>query len=94
MSPVHYLFQRGVIFSTEVAREAVLIVSMPGVAGLTKTPFSTTCIALALRLERGSFFLALIHAYIPWLNFVVILTRGKYLLKTLVKKKKKIVTSK
>ena len=77
------------ISSTKVAGEVVLVILVSGVAGLTKTPFYTMRIALAPRLERGSFFLALIRAYIPWLNFVFIPIRGKYLLKTLVRKKKK-----
>ena len=83
------LFQRGIISSIKVAREAVLVVSVPevvGLVGVTEAPLSITCTILALTLERGSFFLAFIHVYIPWLNFVVIPTRGKYLLKKILKK--------
>ena len=69
LSLVHrFLLRRGIISSTKVAREAVLVVSMPrvaGVAGVTEVPISTTRTILALRLEKGSFFLALIRAYIP-----------------------------
>ena len=64
----HFLLRRGIISSTKVAREAVLVVSVPrvvGVAGVTEVPISTTRTILALRLEKGSFFLALIRAYIP-----------------------------
>ena len=46
-----------IISSTKVAREAVLVVSMPRVARVarvTEVPFSTTHTVLALRLERGS----------------------------------------
>ena len=78
-------FWRRVISSTEVAGEAILVISVSRVARMTETPFSTTRIALAPRLERRLFFLALILVYIPWLNFVVIPTRGEHLLK---KKKK------
>ena len=78
-------FWRRVISSTKVAGEAVLVISVSRVARMTETPFSTTRIALAPRLERRLFFLALILVYIPWLNFVVIPTRGEHLLK---KKKK------
>ena len=46
-------------------------------------PFSTTRIVLFSMMERGSFFLPLIFAYIPWLNLVVIPTT-----KHLLKKKK------
>ena len=60
-----YFFWSGVISSTEVAKEAVLVVSIMGVVGVTETPFSTTRTTLFPRLERGSFFLALIFAYIP-----------------------------
>ena len=81
-------FWRRVISSTKVAGEAVLVISVSRVARMTETPFSTTRIALAPRLERRLFFLALILVYIPWLNFVVIPTRGEHLLK----KKKKTYT--
>ena len=81
LSTTHCFFRRGVIFSTEVAGEAVLIILVPGVVGVTETPFSTTRIALAPRLEKGLFFLALILAYIPQLNIIVIPTKGKHLLK-------------
>ena len=84
------LFRRGIISSTEVAGEAVLVISVLGVAGVaevTEALLSITRIVLALRLERGSFFLALIRAYIPWLNFVVIPVRGKHLLKKKMKRK-------
>ena len=37
-----------------------------------ETPFSTTRTVLFPMMERGSFFLPLIFAYIPWLNLVVI----------------------
>ena len=52
-----------------------------GVAVVTGPPFSVTRTFLALRLDKGSFFLALIQAYILWLNLVVIPARGKCLLK-------------
>ena len=70
------------IFSTEVAGEAILVVSTPRVArvaGVTKALLSVTFTFLALRLERGLFFLALIRAYILWLNFVVIPVEEKHL---------------
>ena len=65
-----------------MAGEAVLTVSVLGadeVAVVTRVPFSITHIVLAPRLDRGSFFLAHIQAYIPWLNLVVTPTRGKHL---------------
>ena len=40
-----------------------------------------TCTTLFSRLEMGLFFLALIFAYIPWLNLVVISAKEKHLLK-------------
>ena len=43
----------------------VLVLGVAGVAGVMEAPLSITRTVLALRLERGSFFLALIHAYIP-----------------------------
>ena len=84
LSPVHCLLLQGLISSIEVSREAVLTVSMPGVDGVaivTRSPFSVTHTFLALRLDKSSYFLALIRAYILWLNLVVIPTRGKHLLK-------------
>ena len=81
LSLVRCLFQRGMISSTEVAGEAVLVVLVLGVAGVTEVPLSITRIVLAPRLERGLFFLALIRVYIPWLSFIIILTKGKHLLK-------------
>ena len=47
---------------------------------MTETPFSTTRTVLFSMLERGSFFLPFIFAYIPWLNLVVILAT-KHLLR-------------
>ena len=87
------LFEEGVgISSTEVAGEAILVVSTPetmGVAeaiGVTNRPFPVTRTPFFLMLDSGLSFLDLIFAYIPLLNLVVISTRRK----TLVKKKKKI----
>ena len=68
--------------------EAFLTVSVSGVDGVavvTGPPFSVTRIVLAPRLEKGLFFLALIWAYILWLNLFFIPARGKHLL---TKKKK------
>ena len=69
LSPIRcLLFQRGIIYSIMVAKEAVLVVSVPevaGVVGVTEAPLFITCIVLAPMLERGSFFLAFIHMYIP-----------------------------
>ena len=45
-----------------------------------ETPFSTTRTVLFSMLERGSFFLPFIFAYIPWLNLVIIPTT-KHLLR-------------
>ena len=67
-----------------MSREAVLIVSVPEVdeaALVTGPPFSIIGTVLAPRLDKGSFFLALIRAYILWLNLVVIPTKGKHLFK-------------
>ena len=84
LSPVRCLLLQGLISSTEVFGEAVLIALVPGVdkvAVVTGPPFSVTHTFLAPRLDKGSFFLALTQAYILWLNLVVIPARGKYLLK-------------
>ena len=70
-------FVRRVISFTDVARKAILIISGMEVAGVARVPFSTTHTTLFLRLERGSFFFALILAYISWLNFVVIFAGEK-----------------
>ena len=86
LSATRYFFRRRVISSVEVARDAVFVVSMSRVVGVTETPFSTTRTVLASRLERGSFFLALIFEYIPWLNFVVIPSKGKNLFKKIKNK--------
>ena len=51
-------------------------------------PLSITCTILFPSLEKGSFFLVLIFAYIPWLNFVVIFTKENHLLREKKKKKK------
>ena len=82
------LFEVGVrIFSTEVAGEVVLTVSVPetmGVleaGGVTEGPFPVTCIVLYLRLDNGSSFFILIFAYISLLNLVFISAKGKHLLK-------------
>ena len=83
LSSTRGLYHRGVISSTEVAEEAVLEGSMTGAGGVMEIPFSTTRIVLFSMMERGSFFLPLIFAYIPWLNLVVIPTT-----KHLLKKKK------
>ena len=83
-SPVCYLFRWGGISSIEVVGEAILVVSTPGVTGVanvTEAPLSVTFTFFAPRLDKGSFFLALIQAYILWLNLVVIPARGKHLLK-------------
>ena len=69
-------FRRGVISSTEVAREAVLEGSMTEAGEVTETPFSTTRTVVFPMLERGSFFLLLIFAYIPWLNLVYLEREG------------------
>ena len=58
------LLQVWVIYSTKVIGEAILITSGTEVAGVIETPFSTTCTTLFPRWESGSFFLALILAYI------------------------------
>ena len=42
LSATRYFFRRRVIFSVEVARDAVFVVSVSGVVGVTETPFSTT----------------------------------------------------
>ena len=55
------------------------------VAVVTGPPFSITHTFLAPRLDKGSFFLALIQAYILWLNLVVIPAKGKCLLKNKIK---------
>ena len=64
-----------------MAREAVLADSTTGVDGVAvvmRIPFSITRTPLVPRLDSGSFFLALIRAYIPWLNLVVIPTKGEH----------------
>ena len=71
------IFESGVISSIEVAGEVVLVDSVTGVEGVTETPFSITRTTLFLRFKKGLFFLALIFAYIPWLNFVVISVKKK-----------------
>ena len=81
LSTTRCLFGSGVISSTEVAGEAVIIGSVTGVEGVTETLFSTMRTTLLPRLERGSFFLALIFAYIPWLNLIVISAKEKHLKK-------------
>ena len=88
LSTTRCFFRRGVISSTEVPGEAVLVILVPGVVGVTETPFSTRRIALAPRLEKDLFFLALILAYIPWLNIIVIPAKGKHLFKKKKNKKK------
>ena len=87
LSATRYFFEHGVISSTEVAGETVLVVSRTEVTGVTGVPFSTTCTTLFLRLERGSFFLALILVYISWLNFIVNSMKEKHLLKKEKKRK-------
>ena len=57
------------------------------VIGVIEVPFSTTWTTFFPRLERGSFFLAFILAYISWLNLVVISAWKKE--DTLLKTKKK-----
>ena len=76
-------FVQGVISFIEVVGETILVASGM-VARVTGVLFSTTCTTLFLRLERGSFFFALILACISWLNFVVISAKEKHF-----KKKKK-----
>ena len=66
LSATRCLFGCGVISSTEVTGEAVLVTSRTKVTGVTKVPFSMTGTTLFPRLERCSFFLALILAYISW----------------------------
>ena len=80
LSVKHSLLETGVVISsTEVAEEAVLVVSVLGTARATRIvgvmggPFPITCTVLFPRLDNGSFFLDLILAYISWLNLVVIL---------------------
>ena len=82
LSVKHGLLETGVVISsTEVAEEAVLIVSVLGTAGamgivgVTGGPFPITRTVLFQRLDNGSFFLDLILAYISWLNLVVILAK-------------------
>ena len=60
------------ISSIEVAGEAILEDLVTGAGGVTETHFSTTRTVLFPMLERGSFFLPFIFAYIPWLNLVII----------------------
>ena len=70
------------ISSIKVVGEAVLAVStlgVAGVAGVTEALLSVTVTVLAPRLEKGSFFLALIRVNILWLNFVIILAKEKHL---------------
>ena len=87
------LFEERVgISSTEVAGEAVLIVStveMMGVAdmtGVTEGPFPVTRTPFFPMLDKGSSFLDLIFTYMSLLNLVVIFARIGYLKK---KKRKK-----
>ena len=81
LSAIRCLFENGVISSIKVAGEAVLVGSVTGAGGVTKTPFSIMHTVLFPRLEKGSFFLAFIFAYIPWLNFVVMSMKENHLLK-------------
>ena len=71
--------------SSEVAGKTVLVALGTKVAGVIGVPFSMTCTTFFPRLERGSFYLAFILAYISRLNLVVISTCPK----VCVKKKKK-----
>ena len=97
----HGLLEAGVgISSTEVAREAILTVSVPEtmgvteVGGVTKGPFPMTRTVLFLRLDSCLSFFVLILAYIFLLNLVVIFEKGKHLLREKKKKKKKTSTMK
>ena len=78
--------------SSEVAVKAVLMALGTEVAGVIGVPFSMTCTTFFPRLERGSFYLAFILAYISRLNLVVISTCPKVCVKK--KKKKKKTTTK
>ena len=71
-------FVQGVISFIEVVGETILVASGMEVARVTGVLFSTTRTTLFLRLERGSFFFALILACISWLNFVVISAKEKH----------------
>ena len=71
--------------SNEVAGKVVLVALGTEVAGVIGVPFLMTCTTFFPRLERGSFYLAFILAYISRLNLVVISTCPK----VCVKKKKK-----
>ena len=86
---VLYLFGGGVSSSREVAGEAVLVALGTEVAGVIGVLFSTTHTTFFPRLERGSFYLAFILAYISRLNLVVISTCPK----VCVKKKKTTTTT-
>ena len=58
--------------SNEVAGKVVLVALGTEVAGVIEVPFLMTCTTFFPRLERGSFYLAFILAYISRLNFFVI----------------------
>ena len=77
LSIILCLFGRGVISSTEVVGEVALVASRTEVTRVIGVPFSTTRTTFFPKLKRGSFFLALILAYISWLNLVIISTRKK-----------------
>ena len=87
LSATRYFFRRGVISSTKVAGDVALVAVGTEATSVMGVSFSMTCTTLFPRLERGSFFLALILAYIPRLNFVVIFAKEKQLF--FFKKKKK-----
>ena len=85
-----YLFGWGVISSIKVIGEAILVASRTKVTRVIGVPFSTTRTTFFPRLERGSFFLAFILAYISWLNLVVISVWPKvHVLKKNKEKKKR-----
>ena len=70
-----------VISSTEVAEEAVFIVSVLGIARVTGGPFLTMRTVLFPILDSGLFFFDLIFTYMSWLNLVIISAQRKHLLK-------------
>ena len=74
------LLPEGCNSSTDVVGEAILDGSVMKAGEVTESLFFITHTVLFSRLEKGSFFLALIFAYIPWSNFFVISAKEKHLL--------------
>ena len=79
------LLPEGSDFFNRGSGEAVHVVSVSGVAGVTKTPFSITRTVLAPRAEKGLIFLDPHFCVQPLIKF----HRHPCKRKTLVKKKKK-----